>query len=143
MEWILDIALIGLLTATLLHAVRLQRALGVLRRDRAALEQLVAGFNASTRQAESGVERLRTALDGAGRQIARQTEAATALKGDLELLIERGEHLANDLDRRVRNGRSAAGGHCEQAPAEAEIVEPERVRSQAERDLIRALKLAR
>jgi len=142
MEWVLNIALIGLLTATLLHAIRLQRTLGMLKRDRAALEQLVAGFNASTRQAESGVERLRAALDGAGRQIARQIEAATALKGDLDLLIERGEQLADGLDRRVRQARPAADVR-DQAFADADIGEPERVRSQAERDLIRALKLAR
>jgi len=43
MEWLLEIALIGLLLATMFHAVRLERALGVLKRDRAALEELVAG----------------------------------------------------------------------------------------------------
>ena len=41
MEWLLEIALIGLLLATMFHAVRLERALGVLKRDRAALEELV------------------------------------------------------------------------------------------------------
>ena len=73
MEWTLEIVLVVLLAATLFHAVRLERALGVLKRDRVALEELVAGFNASTRQAESGIERLRAAADGAGRQIARRS----------------------------------------------------------------------
>ena len=56
MEWLLEIALIGLLLATMFHAVRLERALGVLKRDRAALEELVAGFNDSTRAAEQGID---------------------------------------------------------------------------------------
>ena len=68
----LELLLIGLLGATLFHALRLERALGVLRRDRSALVELVASFNASTRQAEVGVERLRDALDTAGRQMNRQ-----------------------------------------------------------------------
>ena len=96
-----------LLAATLFHAVRLERALGVLKRDRAALEELVAGFNASTRQAETGIERLRAAADGAGRQIARQVDAALSLKDDLTLLVERGDRLADRLDALVRAGTAA------------------------------------
>ena len=53
MELILELVLIALLAATLFHAVRLERALGVLKRDRVQLQELIAGFNASTRQAES------------------------------------------------------------------------------------------
>ena len=89
----LEVALLLLLGATLFNAVRLERALGVLKRDRAVLEELVAGFNDSTRQAEAGVERLRGAADGAGRQIARQIEQAQRLRDDLAFLSERGEKL--------------------------------------------------
>jgi hypothetical protein len=49
----LEAVLIVLLGATMFHAVRLERALGVLKRDRAVLESLVSGFNAATRQAEA------------------------------------------------------------------------------------------
>src|SRR5580692_6260179 len=98
MEWVLEIVLMALLGATLFYSVRLERALGVLKRDRTALEALVSGFNASTRQAEAGVERLRAAADGAGRQLARQIDAAVALKDDLTLLSQRGERLADRLD---------------------------------------------
>ncbi len=66
MEWILELALVGLLAATLFHAVRLERALGVLKRDRVQLQELIAGFNASTHQAEVGIERLRTAWTAPG-----------------------------------------------------------------------------
>jgi hypothetical protein len=136
MQWVLDLVLICLLAATLFHALRLERALGVLKRDRAALEELVAGFNASTRQAEHGIERLHEAADGAGRQIARQMEAASALKDDLAFLIERGEALADRLDAAVRAARARA--------QETPRADPEpRPRSQAERDLLRALRRTR
>ncbi|HEY8288178.1 MAG TPA: DUF6468 domain-containing protein [Acetobacteraceae bacterium] len=135
--------LVALLAAVLFHAVRLERALGVLKRDRVALEGLVADFNASTRQAESGIERLRAAADGAGRQIARQIDGATALKDDLTFLTERGERLADRMDQLVRIARPLAT----EAPRQAMIAEADgdspRVRSQAERDLLRALRMAR
>jgi len=154
MEWILDIALVILLTATLFHAVRLERALGVLKRDRTSLEALVAAFNASTHAAESGVERLRAATDGSGRQIQRQIDTATTLKEDLTFLVQRGEGLADRLDDVVR----AARPHTEtvtQPPARSpyapQLATPERgpreaepkVRSQAERDLLKALRMVR
>jgi len=144
-QWVLELVLVALLAATLVHALRLERALGVLKRDRAALEELVAGFNASTRQAESGVERLREAADGAGRHLARQIEQVRRVEGDLGFLIERGDGLADRLDGLVRAARKpaalapvpvpvTAGGPEEDAP---------RPRSQAERDLLKALRLAR
>ena len=162
MEWILDILLVVLLTATLFHAVRLERALGVLKRDRAALEALVETFNASTRAAETGVERLRATTDGAGRQIQRQIDTATALKEDLTFLVQRGEGMADRLDDLVRAARPSVGV-AERPPSRSpymprETPRPEiaqfpagerdtrdepRVRSQAERDLLKALRMAR
>ena len=156
MQWLLELGLIALLAATLFHAVRLERALGVLKRDRAALLGLVQEFNASTQQAEAGVERLRGAVDGAGRQIARQIEGASALKDDLVFLSERGERLADRLDHLIRAGRpieaatrnvtTLARPHPKIAPAAHggadDDLEP-RVRSQAERDLMQALRLPR
>jgi hypothetical protein len=163
MEWMLEIALTVLLALTLFHALRLERALGVLKRDRAALADLVQGFNDATSQAEAGIERLRGAADGAGRQIARHVESAAALKDDLMFLTERGEKLADRMDALVRASRgiverapeppraaSAPGfapafaAPAAVAPAMADTAEDEpRVRSQAERDLLKALRMAR
>jgi hypothetical protein len=166
---LLEGALVVLLLATMFHAVRLERALGVLRRDRAALEGLVNGFNSATRQAEAGIDRLRGAVDGAGRQVARQIDSATLLKDDLGFLIERGEKLADRLDDMVRDHRpdlamppnlamprvtrlEPAGARVSHsvpsAPPPSPPDEPPeaaspRVRSQAERDLLRALRMAR
>jgi hypothetical protein len=177
MEWGLDITLILLLAVTLFHALRLERALGVLKRDRAELEALITGFNDTTRQAEQGIDRLRQTADGAGRQIAKQIEVASGLKDDLIFLSERSDRLAERLDILVRTARPmAAEVHpadlpmarpivpeihptapvltAEQlrptclvparpAPAEVQDDDPSpRRRSQAERDLLRALKMA-
>ena len=143
MEWLLETALVGLLAATLFHALRLERALGVLKRDRTALEELVAGFNASTKQAESGIDRLRSTADGAGRQIARQIDAAATLKDDLLFLTERGEQLADRMDTLIRSSRPLAVEPVRAQVSDADSTVDHRIRSQAERDLIKALRLAR
>jgi hypothetical protein len=48
-QLLLEAVLVLLLGITLFHAVRLERALGVLKRDRAVLEDLVSGFNVCAR----------------------------------------------------------------------------------------------
>jgi len=150
MEWMLDSLLVILLTATLFHAVRLERALGVLKRDRTALEALVASFNASTHAAESGVERLHAATDGAGRQIQRQIDVAATLKDDLTFMVQRGEGLADRLDELIRAARPATVDAEHPASRVAYLPQVERgnrdepkVRSQAERDLLKALRMIR
>lgn len=150
----LSIAVIVLLLATLFHAIRLERRLGVLKRDRAALEALVKGFNDATVRAEAATARLRGAAEGAGKALAGQLEASEGLKSDLAFLIERGESLADRLDDGVRSARAVGSAAPPAAlrppvapfaePPAAEPTEAEpRLRSQAERDLLRALKLAR
>ncbi len=155
-DWLLQVVLMVMLAATMFHAFRLERALGMLRRDRAALEELVSGFNESTRQAESGIERLRAAADGAGRQIARHVDQARNLKNDLEFLISRGEKVADHLEKAVRvkplPDMTVAGPMPPALLPMAALVAPAevgpdehdtRLRSQAEKDLLRALRSAR
>ncbi|HBK04428.1 MAG TPA: hypothetical protein DDZ81_01050 [Acetobacteraceae bacterium] len=132
MEWTLEIVLMVLLAATLFQAIRLERALGVLKRDRASLEALVAGFNTSTNQAETGIQRLRAAADGTGRQIEVQLTKSVSLKDDLAFLTERGDRLADRLEALVRTARPLAADRAEATGT-----------NQAERDLLQALRMAR
>ena len=151
MQWVFEIVLIILLAATLFHAIRLERALILLRRDRATFDMLIAGFNDSTRLAEDGAERLRLAADGAGRQIARQIERANALKEDLIFLTERGEKVADVVERLVAEARNlSVQPPARQSQASSSIAQPVQarvldeeppLRSKAERDLLRALRL--
>jgi chromosome segregation ATPase len=139
MEWSLEIVLVVLLSATLFQAIRLERALGVLKRDRASLESLVVGFNASTHQAESGIQRLRAAADGAGRQIDSQLTKSVALKDDLSFLTERGDRLADRLDTLVRAARPL----LQDRPGNTPETDMPKSSSQVEKNLLQALRLAR
>jgi chromosome segregation ATPase len=147
MEWTLELVLVVLLGATLFQAIKLERALGMLQRDRASLEALVVGFNASTHQAESGIQRLREAADGAGRQIEAQLSKSVSLKDDLAFLTERGDRLADRLDILVRAARPLAQDRADERPqtakgAGSEAIIP-KATSQVERDLLQALRMAR
>jgi chromosome segregation ATPase len=137
MEWTLEFVLVVLLLAMLFHAIRLERALGILRRDRASMEKLVVDFNASTDQAESGIKRLRAAADGAGRQIESQLAKSISLKEDLAFLTDRGERLADKLDALVRDNRPR-----EARPGRPAAMPPTDC-SQAELDMLQALRMAR
>ncbi|HEX2942148.1 MAG TPA: DUF6468 domain-containing protein [Rhodopila sp.] len=136
MEWTLEIILVLLLAATLVQALRLERALGVLKRDRSALEGLVAGFNVSTNQAESGIQQLRAAAEGAGRQLDAQVTKSVALKDDLAFLTERGEKMADRIERLIKLARISG---AEQKPA----TEKPTASTQMERDLLQTLRMAR
>ncbi len=127
LQWVIEIVLIGLLAATLVHALRLERALGVVKRDRAELEGLLRDFDEGVRQA-----------DGAGRAMTRQIEAAAQLKDDLGDLVQRGDRLA----ARLELGGLPPRRLSEREPELADSGAP-RVRSQAERDLLRALRATR
>ena len=163
MDWLLEIALIALLALTLVHAVRLERALGLLRRDRTALGEAVAGFDSSAREAESGLGRLRVMTQEATQQATRSIEGAAVLKDDLAFLAKRGEELADRLEQLIRAGRALDPARAREQPTAAVPVAPAaaparaepaksrsdsseavpRPRSKSERDLQQALMGAR
>lgn len=138
-QWLIELVLLGLLVLTMVHAIRLERSLGAVRQDRAALAELAGSFDAGAREAAVGIERLRTLADDAGRAVSRQADAAVALKDDLAFLMERGERLADRLDALVRANRTPEAPRA----SAAEVDAVPRVRSQAERDLLAALRVAR
>ncbi len=131
LEWILQLVLLGLLGAAIPFALRLERALREIRRDRAAMDGSVQGLNEAARMAEAAMVRLRASAELSGRQVAERTAAAEPLRDDLRYLVERAEALADRLEGLVRYGRPLAAEASR--PAEAPL------QSQAERDLIRAL----
>jgi hypothetical protein len=133
LEWSLQILLLGLLGAAIPFALRLERALREIRRDRGALEGSAQGLGEAARMAEAAMVRLRASAELAGRQVAERTAVAEPLRDDLRYLIERAETLADRLEGLVRAGRPIAA----EAPRAAEPA----LQSQAERDLVRALAL--
>jgi hypothetical protein len=136
-EWALQCVVILLLAAALPLVLKLDRTLAAVRRDRAVLEGSAGNLTEATRLAEGASIRLRAAAEGGGRQLAEKLAAAEPLRDDLRYLVERAEAMADRLEAAVRAARPMAQEPAaEEAPAGAG-------RSQAERALLRALRMGR
>ena len=104
------------------------------------------GLSEAAAAAESAILRLRTTAELAGRQVQERVTTAEPLRDDLRFLIERAEELADRLESIVRASRPMAGHAPPPAPAATRPTrEPPSdagpLRSQAERDLLRALSI--
>jgi hypothetical protein len=94
-----------LLVATISYAAVLNRRLGVLRGDRAKLEELVAGLTVASQRAEGGIASLKTTVADVGRQLEKKIELAQGLRDDLTYMIERGGTMADRLEGTLRARR--------------------------------------
>lgn len=142
-EYALQCAVLLLLAAAIPYAIRLERGLSALRRDRGAMEGSARGLGDAATAAEGTLRRLRATTDEGLRQISERCLAGEKLRDDLRYLIERADSLADRLDGLVRQARPMAAEPVTPARTEAPPAAEPPARSQAERDLIRALKLAR
>jgi hypothetical protein len=102
--WIADLILAVLLTGTLVMTVRLDRALTVVRRDRAVFEALITNLGSATNSVKLGIQALRSEADRAAEQIERRSEDADKLATDLSFLID----AANRAGERLEEGRQLA-----------------------------------
>lgn len=165
---LLDVIIIVLLAATIVYAVILNSRLAQLRDNRDDLARLVAAFNDATARAESGIPKLRRAAEEAGNALQERVEKAQTLRDDLAFMIERADSMAGKLENSVRQAReearpaapppvlpqvaparsSRSKASVEPAPIPAEP-EPDLAdslddeRSEAERELLRALQAVR
>jgi hypothetical protein len=99
--WIADAVLAVLLTGTLFMSIRLDRALRVVRRDRAVFEALISNLGSATNSVKLGIQALRNEADRAAEQIERRSEDADKLATDLSFLIE----AADRAGARLEEGR--------------------------------------
>jgi chromosome segregation ATPase len=165
---LLDVIIIVLLVPTIVYAVILNTRLKQLRDNRDDLARLVAAFNDATARAESGIPKLRRAADEAGQALQERVEKAQTLRDDLAFMTERADSMAGRLENSVRQARDEVrppppapqpqvaparaprtAPRAQPAPAMAEPAEPalpdpvDDERSEAERELLRALQAVR
>lgn len=145
----LDVFIAGLLVVTIGFAGVLNHRLGRLRRERADLEKLTAEFQDATSRASEASHNLTVDADSLREGI----EKAQSLKEDLTFLIERAGGAADQLENQIRSARNqgerpAPAPRSSAAPPPgpkmriAANAEPSSPRSQAERDLLQALRSA-
>jgi len=149
-----DVVVAVLLIATISYAAVLNARLGVLRGDRAKLEELVRGLTVAADRAEAGIAALRAAAEDVGRRLEKKTEEGRGLRDDLTYMIERGVAIADRLEGGIRARREDAAPEppterkrepkIDMAPRAAAEAKPDAAArpaapSRAERELMRAL----
>jgi len=132
-QWGLELVLIVLLGATLFYAMRLERTIGVLRKDRVGLGDVLAAIRTALDDAERGIQSLQHLADVTGGALTKKIEAAAQARQDLQFLLDRLEHVATQAEAVIRSGRAAAAPNAPNAP----------VYSKAERDLMKVLRLSK
>ncbi|MEI7608678.1 MAG: DUF6468 domain-containing protein, partial [Rhodospirillaceae bacterium] len=94
---ILDLVIAGLLVATIVYAIQLNRQLIRLREGRGELEGLIRNFNEATSRAEAGIKTMRRAALETGEGLQKTVERAQSLRDELQFLVEAAESLARRL----------------------------------------------
>jgi cell division septum initiation protein DivIVA len=152
---VLDVMVAALLAVTIVYAFVLNQRLSQLRRNRDDLAKVVASFNDATARAEAGIPKLRKAAEESGQALSERVEKAQSLRDDLAFMIERADAMADRLEEAVRTAReevrgpqsanrpTAARSAPTPPPPAASSSEPEDDRSEAERELLRALQAVR
>ena len=100
-----DIMLAVLLIGTIVVAVRLERALRVIRRDRGVFEALIVNLSSATESVKAGIEALREEAGRAARHIGQSSQDADKMATDLSFLIEAADRSGVRLEDRLRSSR--------------------------------------
>ncbi len=138
-EWLAQLAVVALLAGTIPVALRLERALRSVRRDREALGGCAAELDEASRRAEAASARLRRDAEESCEAMAGGVAAAEPLRDDLRYLVARAEAAEDRLEELVRAARGAAGGGSAPVAAAPVPSPPRPAESRAERDLLVAL----
>jgi cell division septum initiation protein DivIVA len=112
---VLDLIIAILLAATIAYAAVLNSKLNQLRKNRDDLAKLVSSFNDATARAEAGIPKLKRASEEASSTLIDRVEKAQSLRDDLAFMIERADAMANRLEGSVRTAR----GETKPSPAPA------------------------
>ncbi|MEB3702196.1 hypothetical protein Bealeia1_01277 [Candidatus Bealeia paramacronuclearis] len=98
----IDIVFSVLLLATIAYAISLNKKLTIIYNSREELRGLLENFALALERADVGINELKRTANTIGSDLDKQIKLASTLKDDLLFLNDRGEKLANRLEKDVR-----------------------------------------
>lgn len=142
---LLDLMVAGLLVATIVYAIVLNKRIVGLQKGREELMALIGRFEKSTEEAHKGTEALRELSETSATRLKILMDDARAMRDDLGFLIERAGAIADRVERDVRKDGQDAGTGSTGSMIRPERREPEDrgVSAEAIRDLRRILEAGR
>ncbi len=109
-EFYLDLLMIVLLIATIIYALMLNRRLAAFRRNREEMEQFLSAFHAATERAEILIQSLKDMASQSGDALREDIERASGLHEDLSFMVDRGDAIANRLEKAASSANAARKG---------------------------------
>ena len=144
---IFEILLAVLLSTAIGYGFVLNRRIVELRKDQVKLDKLAKSFAKATSRAEVSILKLKSTSDVTSQTLDETVKNADRIREDLLYLIERGNILADSLESGIRNTetQSSPAGITGSVKTKAVSIKvPESpAKSEAERELIRALRAVR
>jgi hypothetical protein len=138
----IELLLALLLAATIGFCFVLDRRLAGLRAARADLERLSAEFVAAIAEARAGVGELKGAAKEAAETLQERLGKARALADELAFMTETGDRLAERLSGQISGGLRRGAGDADNVTAFKPASRGPAPRSEAERELLHALRRA-
>lgn len=102
---ILDGVIAVLLTATVLYCRKLNKRIMVIQDSRKDLQKFVKEFDQTVLRADRAIETLKTLGDATHKAIHNETKKAQFLVNDLSFLAQKGEDIAENLERQMQMSR--------------------------------------
>ena len=152
-ELIINIIIIGLLIPTIIYAYRLNKNLTLLRQNQSSLSKLIQSLNEATYKAENSIPKLKSATQSTSGELKEVVNSAKTLKDDLTFINERADNLADRLENVIHNSRKikeapqpsetppqSSNKKQEEKGFQTQISEQDAMRSEAELELLKALR---
>ena len=95
----LELTLTGLLAATLLYCIVLERRLAAVRKGQDGLKKMIGELNGAIAGAGASLRALKIAAAGAAETLDDRLKRARAVADELSLLSSSGERIADRFDR--------------------------------------------
>lgn len=160
LSMMLDMMMAGLLLATIIYCLRLNKRIQVLQDSKSELARIIREFDESTTRATQNISEIHAATDRISENIQLKIDKANFIVNDLDVMIERAgkmtgkaetapartpsrsEAAASTTPRTLADVmpmRSAEGAKAAAANESAEPRRPLRMRSRAEQELMNLL----
>ncbi|MEZ0222937.1 MAG: DUF6468 domain-containing protein [Alphaproteobacteria bacterium] len=99
---ILDIIILCVLAATIIHARRLSRQFTEMQQGRKTFEKLIEAINQAAARADTATKSLREAAKQGGDRLQDRINTARGLADELEIIVQAGDSLAERLEGLAR-----------------------------------------
>ena len=149
----MDLVMAGLLLATIVYCLRLNKRIKVLQDSKSELARIIREFDESTKRATQNINEIHAATNRISENIQHKIDKANYLADDLEMIIEKGNKMAGRIEPTpLRQNRPELApsprptverpqARAPEAPVAAAPVtdtprRPLRMRSRAEQDLM-------